>query len=74
MKIHKNLFSVFALVAIGVFAALSIKPAAMNVFASFAQAERKLPIYCVETEEKKVAISFDAAWGALPLGKIKTVP
>jgi len=26
--------------------------------------ERKLPIYCVGTDEKKVAISFDAAWGA----------
>lgn len=25
---------------------------------------RKLPIYCVDTEEKAVAISFDAAWGA----------
>ena len=25
---------------------------------------RKLPIYSVETEEKKVAISFDASWGA----------
>ncbi len=24
---------------------------------------RKLPIYCVKTEEKKVAISFDCAWG-----------
>ncbi len=24
---------------------------------------REIPIYCVETEEKKVAISFDAAWG-----------
>ncbi len=24
---------------------------------------RELPIYCVETEEKKVALSFDAAWG-----------
>ena len=29
----------------------------------FANTNRKLPIYCVETEEKKVAISFDAAWG-----------
>lgn len=26
--------------------------------------EKKLPIYSVETDEKKVAISFDAAWGA----------
>ena len=25
---------------------------------------RELPIYSVETEEKKVALSFDAAWGA----------
>ncbi len=24
---------------------------------------RKLPIYCVETDEKKIALSFDAAWG-----------
>ena len=24
---------------------------------------RELPIYCVETNEKKVALSFDAAWG-----------
>ncbi len=27
-------------------------------------AKKKLPIYCVETNEKKVAISFDAACGA----------
>ncbi len=26
--------------------------------------ERKLPIYSVETEEKKIAITFDAAWSA----------
>ena len=25
--------------------------------------ERRIPIYCVETQEKKVSISFDAAWG-----------
>lgn len=25
---------------------------------------RELPIYCVETDEKKVALSFDAAWAA----------
>ena len=24
---------------------------------------RELPIYCVDTTEKKVALSFDAAWG-----------
>ncbi|MBR4027052.1 MAG: polysaccharide deacetylase family protein [Lachnospiraceae bacterium] len=26
--------------------------------------DRELPIYCVDTEEKKISISFDAAWGA----------
>lgn len=30
---------------------------------TFAGNERKLPIYCVETEKKQIAISFDAAWG-----------
>ena len=29
----------------------------------FANNDRKLPIYCVETDKKQVAISFDAAWG-----------
>lgn len=30
----------------------------------FAKSERRIPIYSVKTEEKKIAISFDAAWGA----------
>ena len=30
----------------------------------FAKSDRLLPIYNVETSEKKIAISFDAAWGA----------
>ena len=25
--------------------------------------QRQLPIYCVERDDKKIAISFDAAWG-----------
>ena len=30
---------------------------------AFAQNDRILPIYCVETDKKQIAISFDAAWG-----------
>ncbi len=30
---------------------------------AFADTDRKLPIYCVETDKKQIAISFDAAWG-----------
>ena len=33
----------------------------LNVFKNNS---RELPIYCVDTSEKKIAISFDAAWGS----------
>lgn len=39
------------------------KYASDNVTVSNSVDGRELPIYCVETEEKKVALSFDAAWG-----------
>lgn len=32
-------------------------------FSVFAKDSSKLPIYCVDTKEKKVAISFDVNWG-----------
>ncbi len=36
----------------------------------FGETVRKVPIYSVQTDEKKVAISFDAAWGADKTEKI----
>lgn len=30
---------------------------------AFAKENRKLPIYCVQRDEKKIALTFDAAWG-----------
>lgn len=62
--IFKRKSAVWILVFCVLFAALTI-----TVFASGAQSVfyggnlRKLPIYSVKTEEKKVAISFDCAWG-----------
>lgn len=44
-------------------AALVIVVAAVASVTVLAKADRKLPIYCVDTDEKKIAISFDAAWG-----------
>ena len=32
-------------------------------FGIVASQNRKLPIYCVKTDKKQIAISFDAAWG-----------
>lgn len=51
-----------------IFAAVLILAAAIWVFqavnvAAVINQDRKLPIYSVQTAEKKVAISFDAAWG-----------
>ena len=37
--------------------------AAVGSISAFAGNNRKLPIYCVETDQKQIAISFDAAWG-----------
>ena len=36
----------------------------MGILDVFKKEERIIPIYCVDTSEKKVAISFDAAWGS----------
>lgn len=41
-------------------------PTAVPVF----QEEKKVPIYYVETDANKIAISFDAAWGAAYTGKL----
>ena len=40
--------------------AITVIVGSVNVFAS---SNRLLPIYCVETDKKQIAISFDAAWG-----------
>lgn len=49
-------FGVFILAAcVGVSEAISVNNTVNG---------KELPIYSVETDEKKVALSFDAAWGA----------
>lgn len=51
---------VFMLVFISVFYSYIEKDTSLSVFLV---ERRELPIYSVETNEKKIAISFDAAWG-----------
>ena len=36
---------------------------AVAAMGDYTYGDRNLPIYCVDTDEKKVALSFDAAWG-----------
>ncbi len=69
-KRHRGVKFAILLVAALVLVAVyqdSIKPGqAIAVFQEvISQAgPRKIPIYSVDTEEKKIALSFDAAWGA----------
>ena len=45
----------------------------ISVSAQPQPSKKNLPIYCVDTEEKKVAISFDAAWGADDTDELLTI-
>lgn len=44
-------------------ALLVVVLAAVASVSVLAKSERKLPIYCVQSDKKQVALSFDAAWG-----------
>ncbi|MCD8158298.1 MAG: hypothetical protein LUD77_05210 [Clostridiales bacterium] len=46
---------------------LGIRPLMMPKTAEVAAAKKALPIYCVDRGDNKIAISFDAAWGAYRL-------
>ena len=55
---------ILATVLVFVGAAMLVPQIAPAVARVSAAAGRKLPIYCVQTDEPKVSVSFDAAWGA----------
>ena len=40
-----------------------LAPQSVSVSGSSAANGRQIPIYCVQTDQKKVALTFDAAWG-----------
>jgi len=65
-KIFRNTtVKALLIVLLAVMAMAVTKPAVETVFATYqANNNRKLPIYSVDVPDKKVAISFDAAWGA----------
>lgn len=68
----KSLLGCVAIVLVAVLLCLNING---NNLASvyFGNSLRKIPIYNVKTTEKKVAISFDAAWGADKTEKIMEI-
>ena len=60
LRRHRSTLSALAMVAAVVLIFWAVNaPAVVGVAAS----KRDLPVYCVQRDEKLVAISFDAAWG-----------
>lgn len=62
-------YGVFLLTALALLRGILVTAGA-NITVSSSVDGRELPIYCVETPEKKIALSFDAAWGNEDTGKI----
>lgn len=50
-------------IMLSICAVIAVTAVVIGSVTAFANNDRKLPIYCVETDKKQVAISFDAAWG-----------
>ncbi|MCD7776968.1 MAG: hypothetical protein LUH47_00425 [Clostridiales bacterium] len=67
VNIGKNSAVMYAAVlgAVCLIGLLGIKPLMLSKAASVAAAKKALPIYCVDRDDNKIAISFDAAWGAV---------
>ena len=57
MKVGIIVLGIITIIGFGI----KILPNAVTV--SSTGSKRDLPIYCVDTDENKVALSFDAAWG-----------
>lgn len=55
-------YGVYALAAFAVLRGVLVTVSA-SVTVSNSVNGRELPIYCVETQEPKIALTFDAAWG-----------
>lgn len=62
LRKHTLIIAILVLSLCAVLAMPFGENSAASVF--FGDSMRKVPIYCVETSDKKVAISFDASWGA----------
>lgn len=60
-NINRKVITSVSLLILCVFIFLGLNYKSTGVFSIN---KRKLPIYCVNTDEKKIAISFDSSWGS----------
>jgi hypothetical protein len=54
------MMAAFTLLAVGL---VTVQQDALSGVVSALCPNKELPIYCVQTAEKKAALTFDAAWG-----------
>ena len=75
MKKHINKRTIaLAVLMVGLFIICATSNSSLQVANVYFNTKiKKLPIYSVQTDEKKVAISFDAAWGADKTAEIMTI-
>lgn len=66
----RNLISILGLFAISITAIICASFIFTHTAQVFTQSSRNLPIYSVNTADKKVSITFDCAWGANDIPKI----
>ena len=59
LRSKKLWYAVGSVFAVALIFLISGTPA----FVSTAAATKKLPIYCVQRDDKRVSLTFDAAWG-----------
>ncbi len=64
-----SLFIVFSLLSLTVISTVTLSHIGVKV----SNSTRKLPIYSVQTNEKKIAITFDAAWSADDTDELITI-
>lgn len=65
----KRLLIVASIALLGIFT-MKFTSNDKNTSGNTTVGSRELPIYCVNTEEKKIALTFDAAWGNEDTGTI----
>ena len=64
-----SFFIIFSLLSFTVISAVTLSHIGVKV----SNSTRRLPIYSVQTDEKKIAITFDAAWSAEDTDELITI-
>lgn len=60
LRISKKILFALILLFVGATSSIFMKYKNTSVFM---KVDRSLPIYCIDTKEKKIALSFDVSWG-----------